>query len=122
MSPHVTALSAQEPIGTRPVGQTGRLEQLGVDYRIARLRGLSLDCILAARGRRMARADNRVEIAGYNTLDLGARYQMTLGHSSATLRIQVLNVTNSSNWSVLSDGGLVPLEPRRGLAYLVVDL
>jgi hypothetical protein len=47
---------------------------------------------------------------------------MSLGHHAATLRLQILNVTNTLNWSVQSDGGLNSFSPRRAWAYLIVDL
>lgn len=122
LSPEVIATSSEESIGRTPVGQPRRIEQLSIDYRIPHLPGVSVDCSLAARGARMARTDNSVQISGYSTLDLGARYLMSIGHHTTTLRVQVLNVTDSANWYVGNDGGLLPIEPRRALAYLILDL
>ena len=45
-------------------------------------------------------------ISGYALLDLGARYQFNLEKHSTTLRMQVLDVTNTLSWGVASDGGL----------------
>ena len=123
MSPEVSATSTpQQPIGGRPIGQASQTEQLGLDYRVPWLSSLSLDGLFSAVGNRAASLDNRTRIPGYAELDLGARYQMTFAQLPATLRVQVLNVTNTLNWSVESDGGLTGQPPRRAWAYLVVDL
>ena len=121
-TPEVTAVSTpQDPVGRRPVGLASRMGQLSLDYHTPGLPGFSVDCVVNARGARPASVDNRVQIAGYSTLDVGARYKIPLEHPSMVLRVQVLNVTNSYNWNVGSDGGLWPLEPRRALAYLIID-
>jgi iron complex outermembrane receptor protein len=122
LSPEVSAAAAQEPIGTRPVGQPAWITQLGVDYRFARYPRISLDCTIGALGGRMARVDNRAEVAGYGTVDLGVRYQVRLGSLSTTVRVQLLNATNTYNWYVGTDGGLLAIGPRRAWAYFVVDL
>lgn len=70
----------------------------------------------------MARADNRVAIPGYGTMDVGVRYRIGLASEAVTLRVQGLNVTDRANWAVAVDGALEPVEPRRWLAYVVVDL
>jgi iron complex outermembrane recepter protein len=97
------------------------MAQLSIDYRVPGLPGLAVDCVASTRGSRPASVDNRVQIGGYSTLDVGAHYKIPIGHPSMTLRVQVLNVTDRYNWYVGSDGGLSPLEPRRALAYLVSD-
>jgi iron complex outermembrane receptor protein len=122
LSPQVTATSAQEAIGRRAIGQPAWLAQLGLDYRLPQFPRLSLDSTLGAQGSRMVRVDNRAEIPGYLTLDLGMRYRIDVGQLATVLRVQILNATNSYNWYVGSDGGMQATEPRRAWAYLTVDL
>jgi len=69
----------------------------------------------------MARVDNRAEIAAYSAVNLGSRYQRSFGHHSMSLRVQLLNATNSHNWYVANDGSLALLESRRALAYIVFE-
>jgi iron complex outermembrane recepter protein len=121
LSPHVTADSAMEPIGTKAVGQPARVAQLSVDYRLPYFHSLSLNSSFTAVGSRMVRVDNRAEVPGYSTIDVGARYQMNFGHHLMTLRLQVLNVTNSYNWYVGTDGSLAAVEPRRAFGYVVAN-
>lgn len=123
MSPEVLATqTTSEAIGTRPIGQAHQSAQVAVDYQMPWIRALSVDCALTTMGSRAASIDNRVVIPGYNYLDVGSRYQMSLGGHSVTLRLQVLNVTNHMNWVVQSDGGLASFFPRRAWAYVIVDL
>ena len=119
--PEVTTAGSQETIGSTPVGQPRWTTQLSIDDRISRFPDLSVDLALTTRGSRMVRADDRAEVGGYGTLDLGARYRLRWGQNSGTLRVQVTNVANSFNWYVATDGGVQPIEPRRASAYLVVD-
>jgi iron complex outermembrane receptor protein len=121
LAPEVTANSAAESIGRRAIGQPGWVAQLSVDYRMPRLLQLSVDCTVGARGSEMARVDNRAEVPGYTTLDLGMRYRLSLGRVSPVLRVQLLNATNTYNWFVGGDGGLQASAPRRVWAYLITD-
>lgn len=123
MSPEVIATSTpQQPIGARPIGQANRTEQFGLDYRVPGFTSLSFDCLFGEIGNRVASVDNRTRIPAYTYLDLGARYQISLGQYPATLRVQVMNVTNTLNWLVGNDGGLAAIASRRAWAYLIVDL
>lgn len=123
MSPEVLAAqTTAQSIGTRPIGQSHQSAQLAVDYQMPWIRALSVDCDFTTMGSRAASIDNRVVIPGYNLLDVGGRYQMSLGGRSATLRFQVLNVTNHLSLGVQNDGGLASFSPRRAWAYLIVDL
>lgn len=121
LSPQVIAAPAAEPIGTRAVGQPAQIAQVSVDYRLPHFPNLSLDSTITAQGARMVRVDNRAEVAGYSSLNAGVRYGRSVGHHSITLRIQVINATNTYNWNVAPDGGLNVLEGRRARAYFVVD-
>jgi iron complex outermembrane receptor protein len=122
MSPEVLAThSLLESIGTQAVGQAHQSAQLALDYQIPDLHGLSVDCDVTALGRRPASIDNSAQVPGYRLINIGARYRFGLGRHSATLRVQVLNVTNTLNWAVQNDGGLDSFAPRRTWAYVVVD-
>jgi iron complex outermembrane receptor protein len=123
MTPEVEAISTpQQTIGTRPIGQADRTEQLALDYRTPWLPHLSLDSVLNVVGNRVASVDDRTRVSAYTTLDVGARYRVSIDQHPATLRMQITNITNSLNWFVNSDGGLQALAPRRAWVYLVVDL
>jgi iron complex outermembrane recepter protein len=122
MSPEVVAKSTPgEVIGELPIGQPHRIAQVCLDYRSFWLPSFSFDSVFSNTGSRTASLDNRIAIPGYSTLDLGARYRFNLYQHSATFRTQLLNVTNTLNWSVSGDGGLSRLSGRRAWAYLIID-
>ena len=121
LSPEVTTQSSAETIGKRPVGQPTQMEQLSINYRLPNFPHVSLDGYFTYKGARMARVDNRAEIAAYSAVNLGSRYQRSFGHHSMSLRVQLLNATNSHNWYVANDGSLALLESRRALAYIVFE-
>lgn len=123
MTPEVLPKSTPgEIIGKLPIGQPHRIAQLCLDYHPASLPSFSFDSIFSDTGSRVASVDNRIDIPGFDTLDLGARYHFSLDQHSATLRIQVFNVTNSLNWGISNDGGLSRTSARRAWAYLMLDL
>lgn len=122
MSPEVLANSMpNEVIGKVPVGQTHWIGQASLGYQFPQLSSLSVDGVLSTLGSRAASVDNRTVVPGFINLDLGAHYKFTLDHHPATLRMQVLNVTNTINWGVGSDGGLSRSSERRAWAFLIVD-
>jgi outer membrane receptor protein involved in Fe transport len=56
-------------------------------------------------------------------VNLGARYRFNVAGHTATIRIQVQNLTNQKVWSVIdTSGGLVPYPPLHMLSgYLSAD-
>lgn len=122
MSPRVTAQTATAVnVGSKPVGQTDRVVQLGVNYRFAKSPAWSLDALVVNRGARTATIDGRVSVPSATTLDIGARYRFKGFKAPATLRVQVANATDTFSWYVVDTNGFQPFEPRRLLAYLSVS-
>lgn len=123
MTPEVLPKTAPgEVFGKLPIGQTHRFGQISLNYSPTQLPGISFDGVLTYSGSRVASVDNRTPIPGFSTLDLGARYQFCLEQHSTTLRLEIPDVTNTLNWGILNDGGLLRWPGRRIFAYLIVDL
>ncbi|MET0498209.1 MAG: TonB-dependent receptor [Steroidobacteraceae bacterium] len=123
MSPRVTDLTATAlNVGSKPVGQTDRVVQFGINYRLPASPAWSLDALVVNRGARTASTDGRVSVPSATTLDVGARYRFRVFDRPATLRVQVANVTDTFSWYVVDANGFQPFEPRRLLAYLSLDL
>jgi iron complex outermembrane receptor protein len=123
MSPRVAGLTATaRNVGSKPVGQTDRVLQLGINYRFPTTPAWSVDALAVNRGARTASADGRVSVPSATTLDIGSRYRFRVFEQPATLRVQVANVTDTFSWYVVDANGFQPFEPRRLLAYLTVDL
>lgn len=85
---------------------------IGVEWDVPGLQGLSVDGRWVYTGAQAANATNTWEIPSWNRLDLGARYGFSLGSTEVTVRARIDNVTDRDYWS--SVGG----EP--GSSYLVL--
>lgn len=105
----------------RPLGTTDRIARLNLDYTPSFAPALSLDLTLAHAGERVARLDNSLHIPPRTTLDIGARYRLSIAGNNATVRAIVYNLGNDSGWSVNSGGGFFPNEPRRFVLAVYAD-
>ena len=117
--PEVTL--AQSDIDSRAVGQSTRVVQITADYAWSRWPALSTQITFSNYGRRAAALNNSFELPGRSTWDLGARYQVAIGQSVATLRGSIQNVTNSFGWDLTEDGGFSPYPGRSYLLYLTIE-
>jgi iron complex outermembrane receptor protein len=74
--------------------------------------GLALDARVVHTGSRYAEDANTLKVAGWNRLDIGARYLTEIAGRLVTLRGRIDNVTDRAYWA--SVGGFP------GAGYLVV--
>ncbi len=122
MEPRVTGEAVDlGRVGNRPVGQSDRVLRTNVEYRPPVLPALSVDLALANFGERIASSDNRLTLAEYTLVDLGARYRTRIGKAPATLRVQVQNITDEFAWSVFANNSFGLSDGRRYWAMLFVD-
>lgn len=122
LQPRVTGQAVDEGrLGAKPIGRTGVLIDINADYRIAAIAGASVDMRVLHEGDRVGRADNRLDIPSRTTIDLGARYRLTLGKVPATFRLQVRNVANVYGWRVFGGGGFAPIPGRRVVGAVTAD-
>lgn len=98
--------------GQRVIGVPKLQANLGLEWDVPGLRGLALDGRLVHTGSSYANATNTLRVAGWNRLDLGARYLTEMGGKLVTLRARIDNATNKNYWA--SVGGFP------GSGYLVV--
>jgi iron complex outermembrane receptor protein len=123
LRPEVTAdTAAAGATGTSALGLPHDLIQVSLDYRFPGWSALSADAVWTHYGWSAASIDNAARVPAHANLDLGAHYRFTLGGSPASLRLQMLNVTDKFSWAVTDSGGFIPQAPRRLQAYLTVDL
>ena len=121
MNPRVTGEAVElGRVGDEPVGQTDRVVRANFEYRFA-ADAFSIDAAVTNYGDRVASSSADLVVPGYTTIDLGARYRMTLGNSPATLRVQALNITDEFAWTVLSSNSFGLTDARRYSAKLYVD-
>ncbi|WP_436179304.1 TonB-dependent receptor [Acidovorax sp. LjRoot66] len=98
--------------GQRVIGVPKLQANLGLEWDVPGVRGLALDGRLVHTGSSYANAANTLRVAGWNRLDLGARYLTEMGGKLVTLRARIDNATNKNYWA--SVGGYP------GSGYLVV--
>ncbi|MFL9608641.1 TonB-dependent receptor [Methylobacillus sp. Pita2] len=98
--------------GQRTIGIPNKQANLGAEWTVPGISGLSLDARVIATGNVYADAANTLSVPGWTRLDIGARYLIDLGDNLLTLRGRIDNVTDRDYWA--SSGGYP------GLGYLVL--
>ncbi|QYU71005.1 TonB-dependent receptor [Leptolyngbya sp. 15MV] len=122
LRPRVTGDAVEDGrLGSRPLGRTGTLLDLRLDYRFPRFDALSIDLGMNYTGRRVARTDNTLYVPERLTVDVGGRYRFKIGEAPATFRIQVRNLTNNYSWLVLGGGAYQPTFSRSLVASIAAD-
>lgn len=112
--------TAQGDIGERPAGLSTHTLSLNVNWK-APVRGLQLDAAVVQRGRTPATTDNLVYIPSRLRVDLGGHYNFRVGDRSATLRVQVFNITDYGGYAYNGPGVFGQLGGRLVQGYLTVD-
>ncbi len=93
------------------IGVPNYMANVGVDWDLPSVLGLTFDSRVIHTGRSYADAANELEVKGWTRLDIGVRYLMDIGDNLLTIRARVDNVTDSAYWA--SSGG------NPGSGYLV---
>jgi iron complex outermembrane recepter protein len=112
--------------GKKVIGVPQTLVNLGVEWDVAGLHGLTLDGRIIYTSSQWVDGPNTESIPAWTRLDLGGRYSFAVGDTLLTVRANVENVTNKDYWS--SVGGepgadyLVLAAPRTFLLSMSVDL
>ncbi|MGQ5524668.1 TonB-dependent receptor domain-containing protein [Chitinimonas sp. PSY-7] len=94
------------------IGAPHSQANLGLEWSLAQLQGLSLDARVIHTSSQFADAANNQKVPSWSRLDLGARYAVPMGNDTLTMRARVNNVTNRNYWA--SAGGYP------GAGYLTV--
>lgn len=89
--------------GKRVIGQARTLLNLGTEWAVWGVEGLTLDARVINTGKVYANAANTLSVPGWTRVDLGARYGVEVRGHWVTLRARVDNVANRSYWA--SSGG-----------------
>lgn len=100
--------------GKRVIGVPYRQANIGVEWRVPGVTGLSVDARLIATGAVYANAANTLRVPGWSRLDLGVRYMTEVAGRLVTLRARFDNATDRDYWA--SSGGF----PNNG--YLVLGV
>jgi len=112
--------------GKKVLGVPETLVNLGVEWDVAGLRGLTVDGRLVYTSSQWVDGQNTESIPAWTRVDVGGRYAFAVGDKLMTVRANIENLTNKSYWS--SVGGapgadyLILAAPRTFLLSLSVDL
>lgn len=98
--------------GNQAIGVPDRQANLGVEWDVPGVYGLSLDARLITTGHVYANAENTLRVPGWTRLDIGARYATDIKGHLITVRGRIDNVTDKDYWA--SSGGFP------GNGYLVL--
>ncbi|VVE82863.1 TonB-dependent receptor [Pandoraea sputorum] len=108
--------------GNRPVGVPTFQYNLGAEYDIPWVQGLTLNARWIHTGREYANIANTASIPAWDRFDVGARYATQIYGKSTTFRLSVLNVTNKAYWSSVSSSNYLTLgAPRTFLLSMTTD-
>lgn len=91
--------------GKQAVGVPRYDYQLGAEYDIKPVEGLTATALLNHTGSQWADSANTKKIDSYTTLDLGLRYRTKVNQSDMVWRVGVENVTNEKYWANIDDSG-----------------
>ncbi|MDQ7970846.1 MAG: TonB-dependent receptor, partial [Oxalicibacterium faecigallinarum] len=98
--------------GKKVIGVPDAQANLGLEWSVPNLQGLSLDSQIITTGRVYADNANTLRVPGWTRLDLGARYISEISGRMVTWRARVNNALDRNYWA--SSGGSA------GSGYLVL--
>lgn len=89
---------------------------LGLEYDVRALEGLTLESRITYTGSSYADSQNTLKVKGWTKVDVGARYIAMIGNTPITLRARIDNLTNKKYWESVGGypnyGYLVSGSPR----------
>lgn len=71
---------------------------LGLEYDVRALEGLTLESRITYTGSSYANSQNTLKVKGWTKVDVGARYIAMIGNTPITLRARIDNLTNKKYW------------------------
>ncbi|SMG51426.1 TonB-dependent receptor [Paraburkholderia susongensis] len=107
--------------GKRPIGVPSFFFNLGAEYDVPMVNGLTLTARWTHTGPQYLNTANTLSIPTWDTVDLGARYATVLFGKPTTFRASVFNVANKSYWASTTGGYLTQGAPRTFLMSMTTD-
>jgi iron complex outermembrane receptor protein len=122
MDPQVTGPAVESgTLGRKPVGQTDRLLRINADYQLP-FTGWTVDLGATYYGERVASRNGHSKTPAYTLVDMGARYRFQLAGKPASVRAQVLNLTDTFYWTIQGNNSFGMADKRRWQLSLTVDI
>lgn len=118
----LTKTNSSATQGKTPVGVPSVQANLGAEWDISRVSGLTLNGGVAYTGKQYVNQANTQSIPSWTKVDLGARYSTKIGGKTTTFRADVLNAFNRNYWSGVASFGTFSLgAPRTVVLSAAVD-
>jgi iron complex outermembrane receptor protein len=108
-------------IGRVPLGRYPHVMRLNVQYGPGSWKGVAVDAQVENISARYADLLNTVRAPSYTTFNVGGRYRFRIDETSATVRLQVQNLTNTFAWTVSPTATFLPVDQRRVTLSLTAD-
>ena len=116
-----TAIAAN--VGNTPIGVPNVQANIGAEWDLLWMSGLTLNGAVIYTGRQFVDAANKQPIPDWTRLDLGARYTTAINGRKTIFRANVQNVTGENYWSSVASFGTFFLgAPRTYLLSMTVDM
>jgi iron complex outermembrane receptor protein len=107
--------------GNQPIGVPVFIFNIGGEYDVPVVPGLTLSARWIHTGPQYLNATNTAGISGWNRFDIGARYATAIFGKPTTFRVNVENVANKAFWESTSGGYLTQGAPRTFLLSMTTD-
>ncbi|WP_321818134.1 MULTISPECIES: TonB-dependent siderophore receptor [unclassified Paraburkholderia] len=118
----LTKTNSASTVGNRPVGVPRWMANLGTEWDLPWVHGLTLTGGINFTGQEYFDQANKQSVPSWTTVDIGARYTTPIYGKSTTFRAGLLNVFNRNYWSGVASYGTISLgAPRTVFASASVD-
>ncbi|GGI54401.1 TonB-dependent receptor [Oxalicibacterium solurbis] len=111
--------------GNKVIGVPDVQANIGLEWKVPGIQGLSLDSQIISTGRVYADNANTLRVPGWTRLDLGARYLSEIGGRLVTWRARINNATDKDYWASVGgypgSGYLVLGTPRTVVVSATID-
>lgn len=118
----LTKTNSAATVGNRPVGVPTWMANVGTEWDLPWVRGLTLTGGVNFTGREYVNQENTQSVPSWTTVDLGARYTTSVYGKSTTIRAGLFNAFDRKYWSGVASFGTFSLgAPRTLYASATVD-
>ena len=111
--------------GKRAIGVPNSQLNIGAEWDVPALRGLTLSGRVVRTSSQYADAANQLELPSWTRVDVGARYLTSFGDQGVTIRFAIHNLTDRSYWASAGgfpgSGYLVQGDPRTAMLSASID-
>ncbi|MFY3768816.1 MAG: TonB-dependent receptor [Pseudomonadota bacterium] len=118
----LTKTASGQNKGHEPIGVSPWVANIGAEYDIPSVSGLSINGNVNYHTRQYVNKENTHSIPSWTTVDVGSAYKTTVSNTPVTLRLNINNILNERYWSgVASYSTFAQGSPRTVMGSITVD-